>query len=128
MSPDELARHLSASAVLDDVRLVVLHGSRARGDASDCSDWDVGFLAGPAADVGAIGAFVTSAVGSDRVDLVDLASASALLRFRAARDGIALFERRSGELGRFQLEATLFWCDVEPVLRAAHHDLLAALG
>lgn len=128
MTPDELARRLSGDAVAGDVRLLVLHGSQARGDATARSDWDVGYLAEPGADIGMLGAVITSELGTDLVDLADLASASALLRYRAARDGTALLEREPELFLRFRLEATQFWCDVEPVVRAAHRDLLAALG
>lgn len=110
------------------VQLLVLHGSRGRSDATERSDWDVGYLAVPGTDIGELGAVITSTIGSDLVDLVDLASASALLRYRAARDGVALLEREPGSFLRFRLESAQFWCDVEPVVRAAHADLLAALG
>jgi len=59
---------------------------------------------------------------------VDLRRASALLRYRAARDGIPLLERPPGEFQRFQLQAVQFWCDAETVIRRAHDDVLAALG
>ena len=68
------------------------------------------------------------AVGTDAVDLADLTTASALLRFRAARDGVALLERPPGAFLQFRLEAVRFWCDAGPVIRTAQADVLAALG
>lgn len=124
---DELARRLDGS-VADDVQLLVLHGSRARGDATPQSDWDLGYIAEPSADIGTLMTVITLAIGTDLVDLVDLTSASALLRYRTARDGVALVESEPGMFLHFRLEATQFWCDVEWVVRAAHRDLLAALG
>ena len=47
-------------------------------------------------------------MGSDAVDLVDLVTGSALVRFRAARDGIALLERPSGAFLDFRLDAIGF--------------------
>jgi predicted nucleotidyltransferase len=128
MTPHDLAALLTAHPALAGVRLLVLHGSRARGDAGPESDWDVGFLADDGFDVVGLVVALTTALGTDAVDIVDLATASALLRFRAARDGIALVERPPGEFRRFQLEAVRFWCDAGPVIRAAQDDVLAALG
>jgi len=51
---------------------------------------------------------IADAVGSDAVDVVDLVTGSALLRFRAARDGIALLERPSGAFLDFRLDAIGF--------------------
>ncbi len=118
---------LAAAADLAGMRLLVLHGSRARGDADPCSDWDFGYLAEDRLDPAALHARLTVAVGTDAVDLVDLARASALLRFRAARDGVPLLERPAGVFVEFQLDAVRFWCDAGPVIRAAQADVLAAL-
>lgn len=110
------------------LRLAVLHGSRARTDASEGSDWDIGVLADDPPDLLALSAALTEILGSDEVDVVDLGRTSALLRYHAARDGIPLLERPSSEFQRFQLEAVQFWCDTETVIRSAHDDVLAALG
>lgn len=118
---------LSAIADLPGMRLLVLHGSRARGDAGPRSDWDLGYLADDRLDPAALLLRVTMVVGTDAVDLADLADASALLRFRAARDGVPLFERPAGAFCEFQLDAVRFWCDAGPVIRAAQADVLAAL-
>ncbi|MGH8930096.1 MAG: type VII toxin-antitoxin system MntA family adenylyltransferase antitoxin [Egibacteraceae bacterium] len=127
MIPDDLAARVGASQ-LAGLHLLVLHGSRARGDAGPLSDWDFGFLADDRLDAALLRARLTVAVGTEAVDLVDLARASALLRFRAARDARVLFERDEAEFRRFQLEAVRFWCDAGPVIRAAHDEILAALG
>ena len=131
MTPDELARRLPGLPSARAVTLAVLHGSRARGDAAPDSDWDIGVLTdvtdGPP-DLAALTADVAAVLGTDAVDVVDLRRASALLRFRAARDGIALVERPPGAFEAFQLEAVRFWCDAGPVIRAAQDDVLAGLG
>ncbi len=118
---------LSTTADVPGMRLLVLHGSRARGDAGTHSDWDFAYLACEETDIAALLTKLTMAVGTDAVDLVDLAGASALLRFRAARDGVVLFERPAGVFLDFQLDAVQFWCDAGPVIRAAQTDVLAAL-
>jgi predicted nucleotidyltransferase len=110
------------------VQVLVLHGSRARGDGGPGSDWDFGVLTDGTADLVGLSAALTSLLGTDAVDLVDLRRASALLRYRAARDGVVLVELHEGVFREFQLEAVHFWCDAGPVIRAAQDDVLAALG
>lgn len=118
---------LSTTADVPGMRLLVLHGSRARSDAGTHSDWDFAYLAREGTDVAALLTRLTVAVGTDAVDLVDLAGASAVLRFRAARDGVVLFERPVGVFLDFQLDAVQFWCDAGAVIRAAQADVLAVL-
>jgi predicted nucleotidyltransferase len=110
------------------VQVLVLHGSRARGDDGAGSDWDFAVLTDGTTDLPALSAALTSLLGTEAVDLVDLQRASALLRYRAARDGVVLVERRDGAFRAFQFEAVRFWCDAGPVIRAAQDDVLAALG
>jgi predicted nucleotidyltransferase len=127
---DEIAAALLGRPALVGVELLVLHGSRARGDAGPSSDWDVGYLPAPGAEVDPAGLLdvLASTLRTDAVDLVDLRRASALLRFRAARDGVALIETRSEAFLDFRLDAVRFWCDAEPVIRAAQAQVLASLG
>lgn len=86
-----------------------------------------GYLASADTNVAALHTQLSDVVGTDAVNLVDLATANALSRFRVARDGAALFEAEPGTFLEFRETATRFWCDVEPVLRGAHADVLAAL-
>jgi predicted nucleotidyltransferase len=109
------------------LRLLLLFGSRARGDAREGSDWDLGYLAESGMDADALLLDVVNTLGTDRVDLVDLARAGAQIRFRAARDGRVLHEARPGLFARFWVEAVDFWCDVEPLLRTGYREALARL-
>lgn len=127
----------SSSSVIRDLRsvaarqrgltLLVLFGSRARGDASALSDWDFGFLSDGSPDPLAIMAELAGVVG-DRLDLADLARASGLLRYRAARDGVLVYEAEPGIFDRFRFEAARFWYDAEPVLRPGYDAILNGLG
>jgi len=119
----EACRVIAASR--EGLELLVLFGSRARGEARHGSDWDFGYLADKRFDPLDLLPPLVTALGTDRIDLVDLRRAGALLRFRAARDGRPIFEARPGRFQEFQLEAADFWCDVEPVLRRAYDALLA---
>ncbi len=76
--------------------MLLLFGSRARGDSSDHSDWDSGYLASDDMDLPALLASLVTSLETDRVDLVDLDRASGLLRIRAAREGEVIFEASAG--------------------------------
>lgn len=108
--------------------LLVLFGSRARGDGSARSDWDFGYLADRSLDPSVLMAELAEAAGSERLDVVDLARASGLLRFRAARDGVLVYQATPGCFDRFRFEAARFWFDAEPVLRAGYDAVLDRLG
>jgi predicted nucleotidyltransferase len=109
-----------------ELELLVLHGSRARGDHAQHSDWDFAY----AGDVDELGlrAELARALGTDHVDLVDLESAGGLLRYRVARDGICLFERTAGALEQFCLEAIHFWLDAAQVIEPEYQGILTRLG
>ncbi|WP_414710836.1 nucleotidyltransferase domain-containing protein [Pseudonocardia sp.] len=84
----ELATALGDPPATEGVRLLVLHGSRARNDHRADSDWDFGVLADDQVDTVALWAELTAILGTDLVDLADLRRSGALLRYRAARDGV----------------------------------------
>lgn len=107
------------------LRLLLLFGSRAHGEARTGSDWDLGYLASPEFDADPLLADLMTALGSDRVDLVDLGRAGGQLRFRAARDGRVVLEATPGTFARFWLEAVSFWCDVAPIVGPGYEDALA---
>ncbi len=107
------------------LRLLVLHGSRARGDARGDSDWDLAFLADSTFDPDDLLARLGEELATDQLDLADLSRASALLRFKTASEGVPLYEREPGLFDRFQLEAVSTWCDMEPVLTRAYDAQLA---
>ena len=120
----DLARVARQTQGLD---LLLLFGSRSRGQAHDRSDWDLGYLGTGQVGVDRLLADLVTVLGTDRVDLVDLSRGSGVLRYRAACDGQVIFERTPGIADGFRLEAVGFWCDVEPVLRAGYASVLADL-
>lgn len=128
MDTERALATLRRIAARHEVRLLVLHGSRGRGRVHAGSDWDLGYLADATFDPAALAVDLTAALGTDDVDLVDLARASALLRFEAARHGRCVHEASPGIHETFVLDATLFWCDAEPVIRRAQAAVLAGLS
>jgi hypothetical protein len=108
--------------------LLVLHGSRAQGQARADSDWDFAFEASTVdLDVDALLAGLVDAVGADRLDLADLRRAGALLRFRVAETGILIFEAQPGTYQHFWFDAVHTWCDLAPVLLPVYERTLQAL-
>lgn len=110
-----------------DLDLLLLHGSRARGETHAGSDWDFGYLGGAELDVAGLLAAIVETLHDDRVDLVNLATGSGLLRYRAARDGVILFESMPGLGEQFRLDAVGFWCDAQPVLQRGYRAVLEGL-
>ena len=126
---DEALGALSGIAATSrGLSLLVLFGSRARRESREGSDWDLGYLGGPEMDTSALLLDVVTALGTDRVDLVDLARAGAQVRFRAAADGRIVFAADESAFERFWLEAVSFWCDAEPVIRMGYADVLTRLS
>jgi predicted nucleotidyltransferase len=110
------------------LRVLVLHGSRARGEARADSDWDFAYLATPGTDLSLLYSDLALALQTDAIDLTDLATAGGLLRYRAARDGVVVFERELRLFSRFWFDAVSFWCDAAPVLRQGYKSVLEGLG
>jgi hypothetical protein len=107
--------------------LLLLFGSRAREDAHPGSDWDLGYLARPEFDPDDFLARLVLLLETDRIDLVNLARTSGLLRYRAAAEGRPLFAFRSGSFEDFWFEAVSFWCDMGPIFRDAYDAVLEEL-
>lgn len=110
-----------------ELDLLVLHGSRARAEAHPRSDWDFAYSArGPFDDL-ELRALLADRLRTDGIDVVDLGRAGGLLRYRAARDGKIVFERRTGEFERFTLRALRFWLDAAPAIRAGYANVLESV-
>ena len=108
--------------------LLLLFGSRARGEVHPGSDWDFAYLAGPELDPYDLLARLVLLLGTDRIDFVDLNRANGLLRFRVAAEGKTLFESRNGVFERFAVEAISYWCDMGPIIRAGYKEILQGLA
>jgi predicted nucleotidyltransferase len=109
------------------LELLVLYGSRARGDDHVGSDWDLAYLAEERFDPDALLAQLVTRLG-ERVDLVDLDRANGLLRYRVAAEGRPLYQSTPDRFERYWKEAVTFWCDIQPVLESAYEEVLARLA
>ena len=116
-----------AVAHLDGLRLLVLHGSRSRGDEHARSDWDFGYQGDARLDPATLHVALTQTLGTEQIDLTDLDRASGLLRIQVAQRGRSVYEHAPDAFEAFVLAAALFWCDAEPVIRRAHEAVLAEL-
>lgn len=110
------------------LRLVLLFGSRARGQARKDSDWDFGYLAEPDFDDVVLYTDLVLALETDHVDLVDLSRANGLLRYRAASENRLIYEASPGVYERFWLEAVHFWCENAALFRAEYDAIIEGLG
>ena len=113
--PDELRRATQGVVDVADVRLVVVFGSVARGQARPDSDVDVGILGGGFWPQLELGSRVAARLHREP-HVVDLAEAGELLRFEVARDGICIFDKDDA-WPRFQAQAMIAYWDFAPLLK-----------
>ena len=125
--PDVYAALTRVAAAAPGLQMLLLHGSRARNEAHAHSDWDFAYEAAAKFDADALLAALADALHADRIDLVDLDRAGALVRHRVARDRVVLFERTPGRFDRFWLNAVDTWCDLAPILEPIYGRVLETL-
>lgn len=111
----------------DDVDLVVLFGSAARGEGRPDSDVDVGVIyAGDATQRRAFDNDLERHLRRE-LDVVDLDRAPPQLRFEIARDGVMLRERSKGTWTDFRARAFVDWWDFAPLARLFNRAAVARL-
>jgi predicted nucleotidyltransferase len=108
------------------LKLLVLHGSRARGgDTHADSDWDFAVMGTAALDLGLLYADLALTLGTDAVGLVDLGAAGGLPRYRVARDGMLIHEATPRAYQRFWLDALSLWCDAGSIIEMGYAPMLS---
>lgn len=99
-----------------NLKLLVLFGSRARGEADPSSDWDFAFLSEPDRSIERKPFWLPGSdlldtlckllqVSEEAIDLVDLSTCSEIIAHFVARDGQVIYEKTSGEFAQFQQNA-----------------------
>ena len=123
MDVRDLAERTRPVAEAEELRLVVLFGSEARGDAREAADLDVAVDAGRPVDTVDLTNRLGVALGHPDVDLVDLRRADPVLLMAVAEEGVPLFEATPGTFVSFQSVAARRFYDTRK-FREAERDVL----
>lgn len=125
----EMLERLKGTAVSwPELRLAVLFGSTARGEAGPHSDVDLGVLLEPYSPAlrFQVEAELGRAAGRP-VHVVLLDDAPPLLRFEIARDGLLLFQHDEDLWSAFKAKAMIDWWDWAPTARMIHQVAIRRL-
>lgn len=113
------------------MRLAVLFGSRARGDARASSDFDVAVLPVdrdlPLRDELALASTLSDITGTE-VDVARLDGDDPTFEHEVALHSVLLYEARPGELAAFRADATSRWFDFEEAIAPHRRRFLARLA
>jgi len=120
-----LASMGEALACFDSVKFAAVFGSFARGEPAGDIDVAVWFIAPP--DMRELGrlhqALDEAGVPGLACEVVSLNSAPPRLRFAAVMEGVAIFERTTGDWTSFYARSVVEWNDVALSLRLAGHPV-----
>lgn len=110
------------------LRLVILFGSLARGDAGEAGDIDIAVDSDDAVDIVELTNRIIRLLHEDAVDVVDLRSASPVLKARIGEEGLPLYEREPGSFARFRSLAWRRWVDTGKLRRLQQEQLRRSIG
>jgi predicted nucleotidyltransferase len=116
--PDEVERSLRDLDELfarSGVQLAYLFGSLGRGESSH--DVDLALLGGPT-PVFELRRAIAERLGTQRLDLVDLADAPPLLRFEIVQTGHPIFVANNDVLNNFELATMHLYRDTQPLRKS----------
>ncbi len=120
------------------LKLLVLFGSRARGEDDPSSDWDFAFLTNadsstnrqpfwfPGSDLLHPLTNVLQ-ISDEKIDIVDLSTCSDILAHFVARDGQVIYEKTLGEFADFQHHALKTKAELKQFRQAQREKVLQAL-
>lgn len=109
------------------LKMLILFGSRARGDTHSNSDWDFAVLYdeelrrqtvegfGWFRDIGIIGDCFN--LNSDNIDVVEIERCSELMAHHIARDGKLIYEQESGLFEEFKKKNILSQETIDDIIR-----------
>jgi predicted nucleotidyltransferase len=103
------------------LKMLILFGSRVRGDTHYNSDWDFAVLYDQPLRKKTVEGFGwfeiygiladTFQIPDDKIDVVDLDHCSPLLLFHVAKDGKVLYEKNKRDFIKFQMKAWKLYAD-----------------
>ena len=105
MNKDEWQKRIAKiPQAMQDLKLLILFGSRARGEHKPDSDWDFAVLYEERSDRKDISSLLkiytlleqALEIPDDKIDVIDLKECSPILAHYVARDGQLLYERETG--------------------------------
>jgi uncharacterized protein len=140
MNELELLKTASARFTQDhpNLKLLILFGSRARGEEDPSSDWDFAFFLDPdyppqPRPYWFPGSDLLNTlcnllqVSDETIDLVDLSTCSDILAHFVARDGQVVYEKKSGEFSQFQQQALKTKAELKQYRHAEREKILETL-
>lgn len=124
MTTTELRERIRPIAASEELRLVVLFGSAARGDVG-AEDLDLALKADEPLDLVHLTNRLTTALGNQDIDLVDLRVADPVLLLSVAEEGVPVYESEPHAFARFHSLAARRFFDTRK-LRDMEHDEIRA--
>lgn len=118
------------------LKLLILFGSRARGDHAPSSDWDIAYLSDPSPGKGTTwfpGADLIltlseqGQIPGDLIDLIDLSTCSDILAHFIAQEGKLIYEREPGEYERFRQQSLKAPAELKQFRQTQRDKVLQAL-
>jgi uncharacterized protein len=140
MNEREILKAASARFTQDhpDLKLLILFGSRARGEEDPSSDWDFAFLSEPDHPTDRKPFWFPGSdlldtlckllqISDEKIDLVDLSTCSDILAHFVARDGQVVYEKTPGEFAQFQQQALKTNAELKQYRHAQQKKVLETL-
>ena len=124
MNKDEWQKRIAKiPQAMQDLKLLILFGSRARGEHRPDSDWDLAISYDEANRETHIkeisNDYLTSLsilselfeINRDSIDLIELDRCSPLIKYQVARDGKLIYEKNTGDFLKFRVCAWKEYAD-----------------
>lgn len=113
ISIDKVRERLGHVLEDKDLKLVLLFGSAVSGKIHKLSDIDLAFLFDSPVNILELTNKVIRLLHTDAIDVVDLRSASPLLKFSVAKNGLLIYEKEPGMFNEFYSLAFRMYVDTK---------------